>query len=85
MLSAKNVVYQFRCLCDTNLAYVGMTTRHLAARACEHLVLAGPQKSAIKEHILACVICREEKYTVNSFQILKVAILNMKLKSKKLC
>ena len=66
-----NVVYQFRCSCDTNLAYVGMTTRHLAARACEHLVLAGSQKSAIKEHIRACAICREEKYTVNSFQILK--------------
>ena len=48
-----------------------MTTRHLAARACERLVLAGPQKSAIKEHIRACAICREEKYTVNSFQILK--------------
>ena len=64
-----NVVYQFRCSCDTNLAYVGMTTRHLAARACEHLVLAGSQKSAIKEHIRACAICREEKYTVNSFQI----------------
>ena len=66
-----NVVYQFCCSCDTNLAYVGMTTRHLAARVCEHLVLAGPQKSAIKEHIRACAICLEEKYTVNSFQILK--------------
>ena len=40
-----NVVYQFRCSCDTNLAYVGMTTRHLAARACEHLVLAGSQRA----------------------------------------
>ena len=66
-----NVVYQFLCSRDTNLAYVDMTTRHLAARACERLVLAGPQKNAIKEHIRACAICREEKYTVNSFQILK--------------
>ena len=66
-----NVVYQFRCSCNTNLAYTGMTTRLLAARACEHLVSAGPQKSAIKQHIRACAICREEKYTVNSFQILK--------------
>ena len=48
-----------------------MTTRNLAARACEHLVSAGHQKSAIKEHIRACAICREEKYTVNSFQFLK--------------
>ena len=65
-----NVVYHFRCSCDTNLAYEGMTTRHLAARACEHLVLAGPHKSAIKDHIRACATCREEKYTVNAFQIL---------------
>ena len=64
-------MYQSRCSSDTNLAYVSVTTRHLAARACEHLVLAGLQKSAIKEHIRACAICREEKYTVNSFQILK--------------
>ena len=66
-----NVVFQLRCSCDTNLAYVGMTTRHLAARASEHLVLAGPHKSAIKDHIRACATGREEKYTVNSFQILK--------------
>ena len=42
-----------------------MTTQHLAARACEHLVLARLRKSAIKEHIRTCAICREEKYTVN--------------------
>ena len=64
-----NVMYQFQYSCDTNLAYVGMTTRHLTARACKHLVLAGLQKSAIKKHIRACAICREEKYTVNSFRI----------------
>ena len=66
-----NVLYQFRCSCDTNRAYVGMTTRHLAARACEHLVLARPHKSAIKDHIRACTTCRDEKYTVNSLQIIK--------------
>ena len=66
-----NVVYQFRCSCDTNLTYVGMTTRHLAARACEHLVFAQSHKSAIKDHIHACATGREDKYTVNSFQIAK--------------
>ena len=63
-----NVAYQFRYSCDTNLAYVGMTTRHLAARACEHLVLAGPQKSAIKEHIRACAICREDRKLFPDFK-----------------
>ena len=48
-----------------------MTTGHLAAIACEHLVLAGPHKSAIKDHIRTCATCRDEKYTVDSFQILK--------------
>ena len=49
-----NIVYQFRCLGDTNFTYVGMTNRHLAARACKHLVLVGPHKSAIKDHICTC-------------------------------
>ena len=48
-----------------------MTTRHLDARACKHLILAGLHKSAIKDHIRACATCHEEKYTVNSFQISK--------------
>ena len=48
-----------------------MTTRHLAARARERLVLAGPHKSAIKDHIRACATCRDEKYTGNSYQIVK--------------
>ena len=71
------VVYQFRCSCDTNIAYVGMTTRHLAATACEHLVLATPHKSAIIDHIRTCANFHKEKYTVNSFQIL------LELKSNK--
>ena len=78
---------------------VGMTTRHLAARACEHLVFAGSHKSAIKDHTHACATCREGKYTLNSFQIVKrchmeyetkiqeallIKKLNSKLKAKKI-
>ena len=48
-----------------------MTTRHLVARACKHLILVGPHKSAIKDHIRTCATCREDKYTINFFQILK--------------
>ena len=44
-----NVVYQFRCSCDTNLAYVGMTTRHLAARASKHLVLYAHVPLAVRK------------------------------------
>ena len=36
---SSNVVYQFTCSCDTNLSYIGMSTRHLRTRAGEHLNL----------------------------------------------
>ena len=48
-----------------------MTTRRLAARACENLVLAGSYKSAMKDHIRVCATSRDDKYIVTSFQILK--------------
>ena len=45
---SSNVVYQFLCSCDTNLSYVGMSSRHLGTRAREHLILADINtKSAI--------------------------------------
>ena len=48
-----------------------MTTRDLAARPREHLLLAEPHKSAIKNYIRTCATCRDEKHTVNSLQISK--------------
>ena len=35
-----NVVYKFTCSCDTNLTYIGMSSRHLITRVKEHLNLA---------------------------------------------
>ena len=32
-----NVIYEFTCLCDTNLTYIGMSTQHLSTKAREHL------------------------------------------------
>ena len=32
-----NVVYEFSCSWDTNMSYIGMTTRHLGIRIQEHL------------------------------------------------
>ena len=46
-----NVVYKFTCSCDTNLTYIGMSSRHLIARVKEHLNLADSRKSAIRDHI----------------------------------
>ena len=47
-----NVVYKLTCLCDTNLTYIGMSSRNLITRVREHLNLADLRKSAIRNHIL---------------------------------
>ena len=46
-----NVVYKFTCSCDTNLTYIGMSSRHLITIVRENLNLADSRKSAIKDHI----------------------------------
>jgi len=66
-----NVVYKFMCLCDTNLAYIRMTKRHLETRVREHLSLANPQNSAIKDHLHACAACYPKQYSTNSYKILQ--------------
>ena len=64
-----NVVYRFKCLCDTNLTYIGETERHLIDRVKEHLDLRSEKRSAIKDHILTCQICQEAN--ISNFEILK--------------
>ena len=66
-----NVVYEFTCSCDTNLTYIGMSSRHLITRVKEHLNLADSRKSAIKDQILSCPTCSNLEYNINSFIILK--------------
>jgi len=49
-----------------------MTTRHLIIRVSEHLNLSDQNgKSAIKDHINACVKCKNANIDVNSFTTLK--------------
>ena len=71
LLLCSNVVYKFTCSCDTNLTYIGMSSRHLITRVKEHLYLADSRKSAIKDHILLCPICPNLQHNINSFTILK--------------
>ena len=66
-----NVVYKFIYSCDTNLTYIGMSSRHLITRVKEHLNLAYSRKSAIKDHILSCPTSSNLQYNINSFTILK--------------
>ena len=64
------VVYQFTCLSDTNLSYIGMSTRHLRTRAGKHLNLDNSHKSAIKDHLRSCRQCCNGVCNVTSFKIL---------------
>ena len=65
-----NVVYCYPCPCDTDLTYLGMSSRHLVTRAKEHLDLNQSRKSAIKDHILDCVECSNSSHSLASFKIL---------------
>ena len=60
-----NVVYKFKCLCDTNTTYIGKTARHLATRVKEHCTLS----SAIKDHLAICDLGRRD-YSIDNFSII---------------
>ena len=46
-----NVAYKFTCSGDRNVAYIGMTTRHLGVRVEESL---HSKDSAVQKHINVC-------------------------------
>ena len=60
-----NVVYQYSCLRDANLAYIGKTSRHLTTRVKEH----SSSTPAISDHLNSCNVCRQS-YSCNNFKIL---------------
>ena len=66
-----NMVYKFTCSCDTNLTYIGMSSRHLSTRVREHLNLNSKQKSSIKNHIAACNFCSKTNIGIDSFKIIR--------------
>ena len=45
------VVYKFCCPCDTAISYIRYTTRHLIARAHEHLNLNSIAKNAVEDNL----------------------------------
>ena len=49
-----NVIYKFKCLCDTNKIYIDKTMCHLVTRVKVH----GNSQSAIHEHLLSCQNCK---------------------------
>ena len=75
-----NIVYQFSCSCDSNLTYIGMSTRHLSTRVGEHLGFHLKTESSVKEHIMSCDSCSNIKFNVNSFKIIKKCNSNFETK-----
>ena len=65
-----NVVYKFTCSCDTNIIYIGVTTRHLEIRVEEHLH-SKKDDSAVQKHINVCQSCKDNKHLFDNFSILK--------------
>ena len=65
------LLYMPDCPCDTDLTYLGMSSRHLVTRAKEHLNLNQSRKSAIKDHILDCGKCSNSSHSLTSFEILR--------------
>ena len=67
---ASNVVYKFFS-CDTNMSYIGMTTRHLGTRIHEHLQSKG--KSAIRDHIDNCQLCYQANINTYNFKVIRTS------------
>ena len=66
-----NVVYKFSCSCDTNMTYIGMSSKHLITRVLEHLNFNSLQHSAIKNHMLSCGKCSNNRFNENNFVIIR--------------
>ena len=73
-----NVAYQFKCLCDTDNSYIGVTSRPFCVRVDEHLNVNRRTSnieadSAIKKHLDTCQKCFEgtRRNQFDHFQILR--------------
>ena len=68
-------VYQFTCQSDSDVSYIGQTSRHLGVRAKEHLDVESENPSAIGRHILGCKGCMDSlkkgELTHDNFSIIK--------------
>ena len=75
---------QFSCSGDSSFSNISMSTRRLSSRVVKHLGTYLKTESSVKDRILSCDFDADSKFNVNSFKILKNAILILKLKFTKL-
>ena len=65
------VVYEFSCLRDANITYIGETTRPLTIRVSEHLNCKSKTKTAVGKHIMECNGCKNHNFSLHDFRIVK--------------
>ena len=68
-MSSISNVYKYTCSCDSNVAYIGITTRHLGVRVEESL--HSKKNSAVQKHINVCQSCKDNNHLFDNFFILK--------------
>ena len=53
------MTYKYTCQRDADVFYIGETTRHIVARAGEHLNISSPSQypTAVGQHIIGCEHC----------------------------
>ena len=62
-----NLVYQYNCLGDPNISYIGKTKRYFGTRVHEHIET--DTKSSVYKHIKNCNYCNENN-AFNNFDII---------------
>ena len=61
------MVYEYKYFNSNSIKYIRLTWRPLIERVKEHL----KGKTAVSDHISNCKVCKNERLTVNNFDILK--------------
>ena len=63
-----NIVYQFTCLGDPDISYIGESKRQLFERIAEH---RNGKDSAVFDHIYSCTSCQNTNNIADQFEVLK--------------
>ena len=69
-----NVVYQFNCVANTQISYIGYTKRHMTTRVQEHTHPSLAKKSHIFAHINNCEGCKHGQREVHDFHIIRKCV-----------
>ena len=66
-----NVIYQFKCLCDTYNSYIDETKHHLTTQVKEHLRSKGVTQTY--KQLSKYVTCKQGNLSLDNFEILIIS------------